>query len=75
MLNDDAIRAIGQYTGILYGPKSYTNFALTCKRMKTLLLLPEDADNKVNNQTNIIYNIINFFIIYNTINLFFPIII
>ena len=59
MLNDDAIKTIGQYTGILYGPKSYTNFALTCKRMKTLLLLPEDADNKAKNeQTNIIYDII-----------------
>ena len=43
-LNDDAIRVIGQYTGILYGPKSYTNFALTCKRMKNLLILPEDSD-------------------------------
>jgi len=44
MLNDDAIRAIGQYTGILHGPKSYINFASTCKRMKSLLLLPEESD-------------------------------
>ena len=54
MLNDDAIRAIGQYTGILYGPKSYTNFALTCKRTRNLLLPQVDSDNKVNDQTNII---------------------
>ena len=58
MLNDDAIRAIGQYTGILYGPKAYTNFALTCKRTRNLLLPPVDSDNKVNDQTNIIYNVI-----------------
>ena len=53
ILNDDAIKAIGQYTGILYGPKAYTNFALSCKRTKNLLL-PTESPNDVNNQTNII---------------------
>jgi len=55
MLNDDAIRVIGQYTGILHGPKSYTNFALTCKRMKTLLLLPEDSDDVTVESSKVLY--------------------
>ena len=43
-LNDDVIKSIGQYTGILYGPKSYVYFASTCKRMRKLLLLSPADD-------------------------------
>lgn len=38
ILNDDAIKCIGQYTGILYGAESYVYFASTCNRMRNLLL-------------------------------------
>jgi len=51
--NDDAIKSIGQYTGILYGAEAYVNFASTCKRMRQLLLLPPVVDStiEVNNDT------------------------
>ncbi len=38
-LNDDAIKTIGQYVGVLYGPTAYIHLAQTCKRMRRLLLL------------------------------------
>jgi len=43
MLNDDAIKSIGQSIGILYGAESYVSFASTCKRFRRLLLLPPSA--------------------------------
>ena len=43
MLNDDAIKSIGQSIGILYGAESYVSFASTCNRMRRLLLLPPSA--------------------------------
>ena len=43
ILNDDAIKTIGQSIGILYGAESYVSFASTCKRMRRLLLLPPSA--------------------------------
>ena len=61
MLNDDAIKSIGQSIGILYGVESYVSFASTCNRMRRLLLLPpsdndtskgeEDANDDSNNPT------------------------
>ena len=45
MLNDDAIKSIGQSIGILYGAESYVSFASTCNRMRRLLLLPPSASN------------------------------
>ena len=56
ILNDDAIKCIGQYTGILYGAESYVYFASTCKRMRKLLLLPttdySNADQTTGGVTN-----------------------
>mmetsp|Transcript_24108 Transcript_24108/g.58228 ORF Transcript_24108/g.58228 Transcript_24108/m.58228 type:complete len:302 (-) Transcript_24108:463-1368(-) len=44
MLNDDAVRAIGHYAGVLYGAESYVNFAWTCKRMNRLLTSSDGDD-------------------------------
>ena len=47
ILHDDAVKCIGQYTGILYGAESYVYFASTCKRMRKLLLPALETDNKI----------------------------
>lgn len=52
-LHDDALINIGEYTGKIYGPETYTRLGQTCKRMKRLLLPDDDASSQT-----IIQNII-----------------
>ena len=41
LLHDDALISIGEYVGKLYGPEAYTQLALTCRKMRQLLLSNE----------------------------------
>jgi len=52
MLNDDAIKSIGQSIGILNGAESYVSFASTCKRFRRLLLLPASSSHKGGGEDN-----------------------
>jgi outer membrane protein OmpA-like peptidoglycan-associated protein len=54
LLHDDALISIGEYVGKLYGPEAYTRLALTCRKMKHLLLSNET------NSAQTIRNIIQF---------------
>lgn len=54
LLHDDALISIGEYVGKLYGPEAYIPLALTCRKMKHLLLSNET------NSSETIRNIIQF---------------
>ena len=42
-LNDNTIELVGMYTGVLHGPQAYLRLAMTCTRLRRLLLCPIDT--------------------------------
>lgn len=60
LLHDDALISIGEYVGKLYGPEAYTQLALTCRKMRQLLLPDENSleEEQTNTMSQTIRNII-----------------